>query len=160
MEATITTYGKRTGGPWYGEDFPRLIFEQEASRYFPNLSSVTVTSDHSAGRRYRLTVNVPHYDARRLQILFRKDSPEIPRVRVDGPGDSKHRFSSGNLCMWYHADPVENQWVFEDGLVALLGHIISHLFREAWYRETGEWPGPEVSHSVIKPESAEEEGVR
>jgi hypothetical protein len=159
MEVTITRYGKRKGGPWYGEDFPRLIFEWEASRYFPDLSSVTITSNHNAGRRYRLTVNIPHYEPRQVQIVFRKDSPKTPRVNVDGPNDSKHRFSSGNLCMWYHEDPVENQWVFEDGLVALLGHIIAHLFREAWYRETGEWPGPEVSHSAIKPESAEEEGV-
>jgi len=160
MEVRITRYGKRTGGPWYGEDFPRLIFEREASRYFPDLSSVTTTSDHNAGRGYRLTVNVPHYEARRVQILFRRDYPKIPRVSVDGPVDSKHRFSSGDLCMWYHGDPVENQWVFEDGLVALLGHIVAHLFREAWYRETGEWPGPEVSHSKIESESAEQKGVQ
>jgi len=154
----ITGYGRRTGGPWYGEDSPRLIFEREASRYFPDLSSVTITSDHNAGRRYRLTVNVPHYDARRVQISFRKDSPKIPRVSVDGPGDSKHRFSSGDLCMWYHGDPAENQWIFEDGLVALLGHIVAHLFREAWYRETGEWPGPEVGHLKIESESVKQQG--
>jgi len=148
------------GGPWYGEDFARLIFEGEAKRYFPDLSSITITSNHNAGRRYRLTVNVPHYEARRVRILFRKDSPKIPRVSVDGPDDSKHRFSSGDLCMWYHEDPVENQWVFEDGLVSLIGHIIAHLFREAWYRETGEWSGPEVSHSKIEPESADQKGVQ
>lgn len=159
MEVRITRYGKRTGGPWYGEDFPRLIFEREAGRYFLDLPSATITSDHNAGRRYRLTVNVPHYDARRVQILFRKDSPRIPRVSVDGPADSKHRFSSGDLCMWYQRDPVENQWIFEDGLVALLGHIVAHLFREAWYRETGEWPGPEVGHSKIEPESVEQQGA-
>jgi len=159
MEVGITTYGKRTGGPWYGEDSSRLIFEQEASCHFPDLSSVTITSSHDAGRRYRLTVNVPHYDARRVQILFRKDSPELPRVTVDGPADSKHRFSSGDLCMWYHGDTAGNRWVLEDGLVALLGHIVAHLFREAWYRETGEWPGPEADHSGIESESAKQQGV-
>jgi len=136
------------------------MFEREASRYFPGLSSVTITSGHNAGRRYRLKVDVPHYAARRVQILFRKDSPKISRVSVDGPADSEHRFPSRNLCMWYHEDPVENQWVFEDGLVALLGHIVVHLFREAWYRETGEWPGPEVEHSKIESDSAEQKGVR
>jgi hypothetical protein len=160
MEASTTGYGKRSGGPWYGEDSPRLIFEREASRYFPNLSSDTVTHGHDAGRRYRLIVNVPHYDARRIQILFRKDSPEIPRVTVDGPADSKHRFPSGDLCMWYCRDPVGDQWIFENGLVALVGHIAAHLFREAWYRETGEWPGPEVDHSEIESESAKQQGAK
>jgi len=159
MEMTITRYGKRTGGPWYGEDFPRIMFEREASRYFPGISSQTITSGHNAGRRYRLTVDVPHYDTRRVQILFRKDSPQISRVSVDGPPDSKHRFSSGDLCMWYPEDPVENRWVFEDGLASLLGHIVAHLFREAWYRETGEWPGPEVDHSTIESESTKQIGV-
>jgi len=150
MEVLIARYGKRTGGPWYGEDFPRLTFERGANHYFPGLSSVTITSGNGAGRRYRVTISVPHYESRRVQILFLKDSPKVPRVTVDGPVESKHRFSSGELCMWYLDDSAENRWVFEDGLVALLGHVAIHLFREAWWRETGEWPGPEVSHSKIE----------
>ena len=153
-------FGKRPGGPWYGEDFPRLMFEREASRYFPGLSSATIPSGHDAGRRYRVTISVPHYEARRVQIIFRKDSPIIPRVTVDGPVESKHRFPSGELCMWYHGDPVENQWVFEEGLVVLLGHITAHLFREAWWRETGEWPGPEALHSMTKSVPVEPSGVK
>lgn len=98
-----------------------------------------------------MIVNVPHYTDRRVQILFRKDSSKFPRVSVDGPADSKHRFSSGELCMWYHKDSAENQWVFEDGLLALLGYVIAHLFREEWFRETGEWLGPEVNHSITEP---------
>jgi len=62
--------------------------------------------------------------------------------------------------MWYHKDPVENQWLFEDGLVALLEHIVAHLFREAWYRETGEWPGPEVGHLEIKSDSVKQQGAQ
>ena len=81
-------------------------------------------------------------------------------MSVDGPVDLKHRFSSGDLCMWYPEDPVENRWVFEDGLIALLGHITTYLFREAWHRETGEWPGPEVGHSKIESESTGQSGVR
>ena len=160
MEVTIKRYGKRTGGPWYGEDFPRIMFEREARQYFHDLVSATIKSSHNAGRKYRLVIHVPHYDDRRIQILFRKDSPRIPRVSVDGSVDSKHRFSSGELCMWYPEDSVDNRWVFEDGLVALLGQIIIHLFREAWYRETGEWPGPEVDHLKIESESAEQTGVQ
>jgi hypothetical protein len=62
--------------------------------------------------------------------------------------------------MWYYGDPAENQWIFEDGLVALLGHIVAHLFREAWYRETGEWLGPEVDHSRIESECVKQQGVQ
>lgn len=126
------------------------MFERDASRYFPSLSSVTVTSGHDAGRRYRVIITIPYYETRSVQILFRKDSPKIPRVTVDGPIESKHRFPSGELCMWYKDDPVENRWVFEDRLVALLGHITIHLFCEDWWRETGEWPGLEVGHSNIE----------
>jgi hypothetical protein len=53
--------------------------------------------------------------------------------------------------MWYPDDPKENRWVFEDGLLALLGHISAHLFREAWWRETGKWPGPESGHPNAVP---------
>ncbi len=56
--------------------------------------------------------------------------------------------------------PAKNRWVFDDGLVTLLGHIAAHLFREAWWRETGEWLGPEVGHSSIKSVPAEQDGVR
>jgi hypothetical protein len=150
MEVLITKYGKRPGGPWYGEDFLRLMFERDANRYFPNLSMATITCRHDAGRRYRVTISVPHYVPRHVQILFPKDSPRIPMVSVDGPVESKHRFPSGELCMWYHDDPAENRWVFDDGLVALLGHITAHLFREAWWRDTGEWLGPEVEHLTTK----------
>jgi hypothetical protein len=33
-----------------------------------------------------------------------------------------------------------------DGLLALIEMTRVHLFKEAWYRETGEWLGEEVSH--------------
>ncbi len=136
------------------------MFERKASNYFPSLSSATVTSGNGAGRRYRVTITVPCYESRRVQILFRKDSPKLPRVTVDGPAGSKHRFPSGELCMWYPDDPVEKRWVFEDELVALLGHIAVHLFCEAWWRDTGEWPGLEVEHSNIKFAPTEQKGVQ
>jgi hypothetical protein len=107
-----------------------------------------------------VTLKIPNYEARRVQILFRKDSPRKPSVTVDGPVESRHRFSSGELCMWDPGDPVENRWVFEDGLRALLGHITVHLLREAWWRETGEWLGPESEHSSIKAAPAEQREAR
>ena len=106
-----------------------------------------------------MTVNVPCYEARCVEIIFRKDSPKIPRVRADGPVESKHRFPTGELCMWFSGDSAKNQWIFEDGLVTLIGHVAAHLFREAWWRETGEWLGLEVEHSNISSTSAEQKGV-
>lgn len=147
MEEPVTRYGKRSGGPWYGEDFPRIVFEREARLHFPGFSGMTVTTGHEAGRRYQLLVNVPHYEARHVQILFQRKNPSVPLVSADGPVQSKHRFPSGELCMWHPDDPVENRWIFNDGFMALVGHIATHLFREAWWRETGEWLGPEVGHS-------------
>jgi hypothetical protein len=105
-------------------------------------------------------VNVPSYPTRQVQIIFRKDSPRVPRVTVDGPTESKHRFSSGELCMWHWDDPVENRWTVEDGLIALIGHIATHLFREAWWRDTGEWLGPEIGHSNTDAAVAEQNGVQ
>lgn len=64
---------------------------------------------------------------------------------ADGP-TSPHRYKDGGLCIWHPSDAVEYRWVFEDGLLQLLGHIAAHLFREAWWRETGEWLGPEAPH--------------
>lgn len=76
------------------------------------------------------------------------DGSRSPRVTVDGPTDSPHRYGGEELCMWHPADPAEQRWVFGDGLLQLIGIVARHLFREAWWRETGEWPGPEAPHAV------------
>lgn len=94
-------------------------------------------------------MEVPFYEPRWVEIAF-TDWSQVPTVRADGPG-SPHRYSDDNsLCMWYPPDPPERKWVFEDGLVALLNIIQAHLFCEAWWRETGEWPGPEAQHAPVK----------
>jgi hypothetical protein len=48
--------------------------------------------------------------------------------------------------MWYPRDPVAKKWVVNDGILRLLGLTTTHLFREAWWRDTGEWLGPEYDH--------------
>jgi len=52
--------------------------------------------------------------------------------------------------MWHPGDPPEQQWLFADGLLALLNIIQAHLFKEAWWREMGEWLGPEAPHGPVK----------
>ena len=136
--------GKRRGGPWYGEDKRRLRFEQDATQYFPSIRAKTYKK---YGRRYTLDVEVPSYGTQRVDIRFEKGKPELPKVRVvDNPNGSPHRYEDDTLCMWHPSDNRDQQWEFRDGLVSLIGLTIAHLFREAYWRETGEWPGPEAPH--------------
>ena len=135
--------GRHPGGAWYGEDRRRLRFERGARDHFPDLRGMLT----HAGRRYRITLPVPHHGVRRVEVLFRKSSPNWPRVTVDGPTESPHRYASGHLCIWDPRGPHEEQWAVEDGLLVLLGLIIAHLFREAWWRKTGEWLGPQTTHT-------------
>ena len=89
----------------------------------------------------------PHgVPSRTVRIEFGLGSPEVPRVFVDGPQESPHRYSDGSLCMWYPHDPIDLRWARRDGAAALVGCIALHLIREQWWRETGEWPGPEAPH--------------
>lgn len=145
--------GKRSGGPWYGDDRLRPLFERGARRSIPGLRALTVHTGPKAGRLYTVTVDVPHYEDRRVAVHFAISTPRHPVVRVDGPPESPHRFSKDELCMWEPGDPDEQRWLFDDGLPALLGLTVTHLFREAWWRETGEWLGPEAPHGPLKTDS-------
>jgi hypothetical protein len=93
-------------------------------------------------------MDVPYYAARQVEIRF-ENWLRTPKVFVDGPG-SPHRYDDGSLCMWYPWDPPEQRWAFSDGLLVLLNYIQAHLFREAWWREKGEWLGPEAPHGPPK----------
>ena len=48
--------------------------------------------------------------------------------------------------MRYPGDPAERRWKKEDGLLKLLDTAVQHLFKEYWYRDTGEWLGEEAPH--------------
>jgi hypothetical protein len=82
-------------------------------------------------------------------------------VYADGPAGrdaSPHRFPErgGRLCIWYPSDPPERRWEPNDGLLVLFGMIAEHLFKEAWWREHGEWLGEEYSHDELTNEDAME----
>lgn len=134
--------GRRRGGPWYRDERELHQFEWGVRLYVPSLRR----SFTSQGLQYSFTADVPYYEHRKVTILFRPSYPR-PVVTVDGPTDSPHRFRSGDLCMWYHYDDESQQWVRSDKLLALIGVIVRHLFKEAWWRETGEWLGPAVTHT-------------
>jgi hypothetical protein len=132
----------RKTGPWYGRDLDVLRFDHSA-RSFPGL---TIERGRRGGRFYRVRMAVPYYESRLVEIRF-TDWARAPKVFVDGPRASPHRYSDGSLCMWYPKDPPDQKWVFDDGLLTLLNYIQAHLFREAWWREKGPpWLGPEAPH--------------
>ena len=131
----------RYRGPQYARPVARPNFERGVKGQFPNLSTAKVR----LGYQYNVTVPVPHYEARRIRIRFSGMS-DVPAVYADGPQESPHRYPDGSLCMWFPKDPIDCRWVFKDGLLNLIGLAMAHLFREAWWRETGEWAGEEVGH--------------
>lgn len=144
-----------TRGPWYSDRQRRRRFEKGARQRFPDLRS-SRTPD---GNRitYSVAVPVPHYETRQVTITF-TSGRTAPAVLADGPTASPHRYHAynGELCMWYPGDPVERRWIHADGLDVLLDYIADHLFQEAWWRETGEWPGEEAPHGASSPMNAED----
>lgn len=142
-------------GPWYGRDKDCLRFDLSARR-FPGLKI-----SKGGGRSYHVPIEVPFYnETRQVEIRFKNWSRE-PRIYADGPDESPHRYpQDGSLCIWYPWDPPEQRWVFDDGLLMLINLIQGHLFREAWWRDTGEWPGPEATHGPPKEEVKEDSAER
>ncbi len=137
---------KKNVKPWYMDSSIVTEFEREAVKEYPSLESSNRIVGSRRWRQYSLIIDLEEYEARQVKIKFEQDSRMPPRVTVDGPDESPHRYKGGVLCMWQPKDPVENRWVFEDGLLELLVIIGFHLYREALWRETGEWYGPEASH--------------
>lgn len=142
--------GKRGGGPWYGNFKERHRFEGEALRIHDDLRASQEHNRKLAGRVYRVTVDVPQYGKRTVEIRFPAHHARHPTIFVDGPTESPHRFGDNSLCIWWNRDEPEQRWVFEDGLAELIGHVIVHLFKEAWWRETGEWLGEEAPHASLE----------
>jgi hypothetical protein len=134
----------------------RLQFERGAHAAYPGLNRSSTGNRRYARIVYRLVVPVEHYEHRAVEMHFRRDTPvpSLTRVYADGPTESPHRYAPhahdrkqrSSLCIWYPEDPPELQWVPSDGLLTLIELTRVHLFKEAYYRETGEWLGEEVSH--------------
>lgn len=145
-------FGKRRSGPWYAEDRARLVFESRSRDYFPMLRSSMVRIGRKHGLCYQVSLDVPYYETRSVRIFFAADrNPDSPIIIADGPTCSPHRypdFDRKRLCVWHPDDPADFRWTQQDRLVSLLALIKFHLFREAWWRNTGcgEWLGPQAGH--------------
>jgi hypothetical protein len=138
---------RRNKTPWHDDFRARLRFEHGAREQYPGLRARKFGGGAGAEVIYSLQVEVPYYDAKQVEISFLNGRfPGIPKITADGPKDSPHRYRDNALCIWEPKDRPERRWVSDDGLLALIEHIRQHLFREAWWREHGEWLGPEVVH--------------
>jgi hypothetical protein len=137
---------RRRKTPWYNDTRVHLFFERGARESYPTLGGPP-RGRGGANVTYTVEIEVPEYEPRKVEIVFH-NGLEIgaPRIRADGPSDSPHRYRDNTLCVWEPKDPVEQRWVPRDGLLGLLNLIRDHLFREAWWRQTGEWLGPELVH--------------
>lgn len=135
---------------WLG-DFPRRARVEAAARAaFPDLHIRRRRAPHTWLHVYTARVDVPGYEPRTVRVEVDRRDPDHPEVFADGPNDSPHRWPDRDrhrLCIWYPTDPPERRWVPDDGLLALFGLAAQHLFLEAWWREHGEWLGPEAPHT-------------
>ena len=143
--------GKRYGGPWYNNYRERINFQSGVNKQKLKYSFERVSIGGKSNAKFKFSIDVSRYETRRVEIIFRQHANrDFPRVIADGPKDSPHRYNDNSLSLWYPYDPKSSRWVFTDGLPHLLSIIQAHLFREAWWREYGEWLGPEKSHSGLK----------
>lgn len=85
------------------------------------------------------------------QYTLRIELEEEQAVRVtpeEWSGPMKHTFGANQLCMWFPRDPPGRQWDRSDGLLKVVDTAVGHLFKELYYRETGEWLGEEAPHEA------------
>ena len=139
------------GQPWYTDIRQRLRFERGVRTAYPAINASATGRGTKATVIYTLSVDVPEYEDRRVRIsLANWTTPGAPVITVDGACGSPHRYNDHELCIWLPDDPAEQRWVADDGLLALIDHTRVHLFKEAYWRETGLWPGPEAPHAAPK----------
>ena len=137
-------------------------FERGVSDFYPEVGRRLSRSGEHFGLWYSVDVPLGRFEQRRVEVLVPFDPAFDPYVYVDGPTTSPHRyFVPGRgfvrLCLWYPEDPRELRWHPDDGLLALLGHVRTHLIREGYYREDlaehgkAKWLGPEAPHGRQPP---------
>lgn len=132
--------------PWWRRDVAALgRMEAGLRSLYPEIS----ISRFKNRLVYELDLEVETYETRHVCIVFKAENPaSIVDVFAGGPTESPHRYGKDRLCMWYPDDPPELRWLPEHQLVGLIEMTRRHLFREAWWRQTGgeeggEWLGPE-----------------
>jgi hypothetical protein len=133
--------------PWFAPPAPRIRFVRDLAAV--GAVAAARSSTYPGGFQVDLTLHPDGIEPRQVSIQFSLGAPDTPHVLVDGPTESPHRYSNNTLCMWYPDDPRDRRWVPSYGSADLIVRIAAHLIREAWWRQTGEWIGPEVSHGRV-----------
>jgi hypothetical protein len=130
--------------PWYDQPGRRIGFVHQLGR----LDGVGIGRDpkRRSGFAVSFTVTPKGVPTRSVTVQFLPHSPIVPRVYVDGPSDSPHRYDDGTLCMWHPKDAPPMRWTPEAGPADLVIRIAVHLIKEEWFRRCGEWVGEEVTH--------------
>ena len=99
---------------------------------------------------WRVPIAVPVYDEDYV-LRIELDERRAVSVTAEGwRGPMRHTFGANTLCMWFPKDPPDRQWNRADGLLKLVDTAVAHLFKELYFRETGEWLGEEVHRDVPK----------
>ncbi len=132
--------------PWYVAPAPRIRFVHDLRALG---HAEALPSDVPGGFQVSLVLEPEGLPRRQVQIRFKPGTPDEPRVSVDGPGESPHRYADDTLCMWYPWDPRSQRWMPQDGSAELVARIAVHLIQEEWWRRTGQWVGDEISHGPI-----------
>lgn len=148
-------YGQSLSYRWLEDPVRRVRVEAGARRNFRSLRYRHRQRRSGPFDIWSARVEVNGYEDRLVTVEFDRKYPISPRVFADGPTDSPHRYPHRGgraLCLWFPSDPADRRWVPADGLQALFGLAAHHLFKEAWWRETGgyyggEWLGDEAPHN-------------
>jgi hypothetical protein len=134
---------------WFVTFQAKLRFIRELQHVvYSAISIVKPSPGHPGDFALSFTLTPHGVPSRMVRAEFSPGNPEVPRVFVNGPQASPHRYNDGSLCMWHPCDPIDLQWAPRDSAAALVGCIALHLIREQWWRETGEWAGPEAPHAT------------
>ena len=146
--------------PWFAAPGPRMCYLCKLRLENVAAHVIRPRRDCRGGFAIATSVTPSGVPTRGVEIHFSPRQPTIPRVFVDGPDESPHRYADGSLCMWYPHDPPEARWQPTDGPIVLLGHIAAHLIKEQWCRQTGEWPGDQIGHNTSTPAGTEKDHHR
>jgi len=129
-------------------EFMNAKFLSGAKATYPSLKRIDKKKKGKKIIIFVVNLTVPIYEkTRKIKIIIEENKLDSPMIFSDGPKKSKHRYPNNSLCIWQPKDKKALKWVFQDGLLQLLALIQLHLFREYYWRETGNWVGLEAKHN-------------
>lgn len=146
--------------PWYGLDPVETIpFQAAARRRHGDHLSVQRTPDllqydldglSGPGLAEPVPVRIRFY-RKPPYPTFGLPPRDFPQVHASPGQPSPHRWPDDALCLYAPFDPIEQRWVWTDGLAMLLDitreHLtLEHLWRNPTRRTRRVWLGAEAGH--------------